>query len=61
VWVFFVFLFFAILSIAWTQGLHLEPFHQPFLVKGFFWDRVSRDYLPGLLPSQCSWSSLPPE
>jgi hypothetical protein len=25
----------------WTQGLHLEPLHQPFVWKGFFWDRVS--------------------
>jgi hypothetical protein len=21
---------------VWTQGLHLEPLHQPFFVKGFF-------------------------
>jgi hypothetical protein len=25
----------------WTQGLHLEPLHQPFIVMSFFWDRVS--------------------
>jgi hypothetical protein len=25
----------------WTQGLHLEPPHQPFFCAGFFWDRVS--------------------
>jgi hypothetical protein len=21
----------------WTQGLHLNPLHQPFFVKVFFW------------------------
>jgi hypothetical protein len=26
----------------WTQGLHLEPLHQPFFVMGFFQDRVSQ-------------------
>jgi hypothetical protein len=26
---------------VWTQGLHLEPLHQPFFMMGFFQDRVS--------------------
>jgi hypothetical protein len=25
---------------VWTQGLHLEPLHQPFFVMGFVQDRV---------------------
>jgi hypothetical protein len=25
---------------VWTQGLHLEPLHQPFLCDVFFWNRV---------------------
>jgi hypothetical protein len=33
---------------AWTQGLHLKPLHQHFFVKGFFWERVSQNYLPWL-------------
>jgi hypothetical protein len=32
----FWFFFFLCGTGAWTQGLHLEPFHQPFFVKGFF-------------------------
>jgi hypothetical protein len=28
--------FFFCFTEAWTQGLHLEPHHQPFFVKGFF-------------------------
>jgi hypothetical protein len=27
---------------VWTQGLHLEPLHQPCFYDGFFQDRVSR-------------------
>jgi hypothetical protein len=34
---------------AWTQGLHLEPLHQPFFVEGFFRDRVSWIVCPGWL------------
>jgi hypothetical protein len=30
-----IFFFFSATG-AWTQGLHLEPLHQPFFVKGFF-------------------------
>jgi hypothetical protein len=30
---------------VWTQGLHLEPFQQPFFVMVFFW---IRDYLSRL-------------
>jgi hypothetical protein len=37
---------------AWTQGLHFEPFCQPFVAKGFFQDRVSQNYL-SWLPSNC--------
>jgi hypothetical protein len=28
--------FFVLRTGAWTQGLHLEPLHQPFFVMGFF-------------------------
>jgi hypothetical protein len=31
----FLFLFFCGTGV-WTQGLHLEPLHQPFFVMGFF-------------------------
>jgi hypothetical protein len=41
-------IFFFLGTGAWTQGLHLEPLHQTFFIKGFFWDRVSWNYLPGL-------------
>jgi hypothetical protein len=45
---------------VWTQGLHLEPLHQPFFVKGFFeigsWELFA---WAGFGP-QSSWS-LPPE
>jgi hypothetical protein len=42
---------------AWTQGLHLEPLHQPFFVIVFF---QLGNYLPGLalnhdLPDISSW------
>jgi hypothetical protein len=44
-WAFFFFFFCG--TGAWTRGLlHLEPLHQH-LVKGFFQDQVSRNYLPG--------------
>jgi hypothetical protein len=39
---------------AWTQGLHLEPLHQPCFCDAFFWDRVSQDYLPRLV---LNWTS----
>jgi hypothetical protein len=32
----FFFLFFFFSAGIWTQGLHLEPLHQPFFVMGFF-------------------------
>jgi hypothetical protein len=42
--------FFILGSIgAWTQGLHLEPLHQPFFDDGFFQDRVSQTISPGWL------------
>jgi hypothetical protein len=41
-------LFSSFFFVAWTQGLHLEPLHQPFFVKGFFKIRVSGNYLPSL-------------
>jgi hypothetical protein len=31
------------------RGLHPEPFHQPFFVKVFFWDRVSWTIYPSWL------------
>jgi hypothetical protein len=34
---------------AWTQGLHLEPVYQSFLVKGFFGDRVLQTFCQGWL------------
>jgi hypothetical protein len=40
-------------SWAWTQGLLLEPFHQPYLCEGFFWDRVSWAVCPGWV-----WTSI---
>jgi hypothetical protein len=33
---FFFFFFFFGDPVAWTQGLHLKPLHQPIFVKGFF-------------------------
>jgi hypothetical protein len=30
-----------------TQGLYLEPLHQPFFVISFFWDMVSQTVFPG--------------
>jgi hypothetical protein len=44
---FLSFFLFAVLRLE--LGLHLEPLHQPFFVKDFFQDRVSRNYLPGWL------------
>jgi hypothetical protein len=35
---------------VWTQGLHLEPLHQPFFMIFFFRDRVSQSICPGWLP-----------
>jgi hypothetical protein len=40
---------------VWTQGLHLEPLHQPFFVMDFFWDRVSWTICLGWL-----WTSILP-
>jgi hypothetical protein len=40
--------FFSFSMGVWTQGLHLEPLHQPFFVFFFFfWDRVSWTICPG--------------
>jgi hypothetical protein len=48
---------------AWTQGLHLEPLHQPFfvMVNSFFWESLV-NYLPRLAsnldpPNLCLLSS----
>jgi hypothetical protein len=38
---YFIYLFIYCSSGVSTQGLHLEPPHQPFFVKNFFQDRVS--------------------
>jgi hypothetical protein len=35
-WKVVFFFFFFCSTCVWTQGLHLEPFHQPFFMKGFF-------------------------
>jgi hypothetical protein len=37
----FFFFFFFWCAGVWTQGLHLEPLHQPFFCDGIFQDRVS--------------------
>jgi hypothetical protein len=47
---------------VWTQGLHLEPLHQPFFVMGFFRDRVLQTICLGLAsycdrPDLCLLSS----
>jgi hypothetical protein len=34
---------------VWTQGLHLEPLCQLFIVKGFFWDSVPLTIFSGWL------------
>jgi hypothetical protein len=41
--------FFFHCSGVWTQGLHLEPFHQSFFVMGFFRDRVLQTICLGWL------------
>jgi hypothetical protein len=38
--------FFFCSTRPWTQGLHLEPLHQPYFVMGFFRDRVSWTICP---------------
>jgi hypothetical protein len=53
------YLFIYCIAGVWTQGLHLEPLCQPFLVMGFFPDRISRTICPGWLLR--SFWSLPPE
>jgi hypothetical protein len=54
-WTFFFFLFFFCGTGVWTQGLHLEPLHQPFLwfvlFCLFFQDRVFWTICPGWLPA----------
>jgi hypothetical protein len=42
-------LFFNNCTSAWTQGLHLEPLHQPFFVMGFFRIGSCKVYVPGWL------------
>jgi hypothetical protein len=56
-------LFFFFCSVGvWTQGLHLEPLHQPFFVKVFFEiETGSLELFPWAgLETRSSWS-LPPE
>jgi hypothetical protein len=58
IFLFWIFFFFD--AGVWTQDLHLEPLHQPCLCDGFFWDRVSLNYLPWLAlnhnpPISASW------
>jgi hypothetical protein len=40
--------FFFFSTGVWTQGLHLEPLHQPFFVR-VFWEMVSGTICPGWL------------
>jgi hypothetical protein len=42
-------IFFFCSTGVWTQGLHFEPLHQPFLVMGFYQDTVSKTICPGWL------------
>jgi hypothetical protein len=49
--------FFSFGTAVWNQGPHLDPLHQPFCVEGFSWDRVLRNYWPGLT-SNCSTPEL---
>jgi hypothetical protein len=44
---FFFFLFFFCGTGVWIQRLHLEAFHQPFFLNGFFQDRVLWTSYPG--------------
>jgi hypothetical protein len=41
--------FFFCSTRIWTQGLHLEPLHQPFFAMFFSWDRVLQTICPGWL------------
>jgi hypothetical protein len=56
---FFSYIIFFALS-AWTQGLHLELLHQPFLCVRNFWDRILWTICPGwlrtmILLTSASW------
>jgi hypothetical protein len=45
---------------AWTQGLHLEPLHQPYFCEGFFKIGSQELFAWAGFEPQSSWS-LPPE
>jgi hypothetical protein len=44
---------------AWTQGLHLEPFHQPYFYEGFFEIGFRELFAWAGFEPRASWS-LPP-
>jgi hypothetical protein len=44
---------------AWTQGLHLEPLHQPFFVMGFFEIGSLKLFAPAGFKLRSSWSLSP--
>jgi hypothetical protein len=54
------FFFFFDNTEAWTQGFfYLEPPHQPFFVKGFFRNRISKLFVWAGFKLWSSWSVLP--
>jgi hypothetical protein len=59
-WTRFLFFFFFHHTGFWTQGLYFEPFHQPFLVMGFFEIGFRELFVQVGSESQSSWS-LPSE
>jgi hypothetical protein len=44
---------------VWTQGLHFEPPHQPFFMKGFFEKDLAELFAQAGFQWQSSWSLLP--
>jgi hypothetical protein len=54
------FFFFFCGTGIWTQGLYLEPFHQPFFMMGFFKIGSLKLFPQAGFEPQSSWS-LPPE
>jgi hypothetical protein len=46
-------------TVAWTQGLHLEPFHQPFFVMSFFETASHKLFAWAGFEPRSSWSLLP--
>jgi hypothetical protein len=54
------FFFFFLSTGAWTQGIHLEPLHQPFFCEGFFKTGSCELFARADFEPRSSWS-LPPE